>query len=163
MENNEEYRNFRQIVNIFYNEEIDGIGNQEVNTKKNGDIKIEPQIYFDKFVGDMKIEFKIGNKKMYKIKNLSEFYTRMIEKEFYSYGEKLQFIHKEDAFEEESKKILNFLMKYAEIIKYANSNSNSNYKYYGKALSETSIIVGNSAIDELFDVLEGKTVNFKRE
>ncbi|MCF0125643.1 MAG: SNF2 helicase associated domain-containing protein [Clostridia bacterium] len=54
-------------------------------------------------------------------------------------------------------------MKYAEIIKYANSNSNSNYKYYGKALSETSIIVGNSAIDELFDVLEGKTVNFQRE
>ena len=158
----ESYRNFKQIVNIFYNEEIDGISEEE-KLKKPGTIKIEPKIFYDKFSGDMKIEFKIGNKKMYKIKNLSEFYTRMLNKEFYRYGEKLQFIHLEDAFEEESKKMLEFIMKYAEIIKYANSNSNSNYKYYGKALSETSIIVGNSAIDDLFDVLKGRKVDFQKD
>ena len=158
----ENYRNFKQIVNFFYSEAIDGI-NEENTIKKEGNIKIEPKIYYDKFLNDMKIEFKIGNKKMYKIKNLSEFYTRMINKEFYSYGEKLQFIHSEDMFEEDSKKLLDFIMKYAEIIKYANSNSNSNYKYYGKALSETSIIVGNTAIDDLFEVLEGRTVSFQRD
>jgi hypothetical protein len=54
-------------------------------------------------------------------------------------------------------------MKYAEIIKYANSNSNSNYKYYGKALSETSIIVGNTAIDDLFDVLKNRKVAFQKD
>ena len=158
----ESYRNFKQIVNIFYNEEIDGISEEE-KLKKPGTIKIEPKIFYDKFSGDMKIEFKIGNKKMYKIKNLSEFYTRMLNKEFYRYGERLQFIHLEDAFEEESKKMLEFIMKYAEIIKYANSNSNSNYKYYGKALSETSIIAGNSAIDDLFDVLKGRKVDFQKD
>ena len=63
----------------------------------------------------------------------------------------------------DSKKLLDFIMKYAEVIKYANSNSNSNFKYYGKALSETSIIVGNSAIDDLFDVLVGKKVDFQRD
>lgn len=161
-ENNDKYRSFKQIVNIFYNEEIDGIDNNET-IKKTGNIKIEPQIYYDKFVGDMKIEFQIGNKKMYKIKNISEFYTRMLNKEFFSYGERLQFVHTEEAFEEESRGILNFLMKYAEIVKYANSNSNSNYKYYGKALSETNIIVGNSAIDDLFDVLEGRKVEFRKD
>ena len=159
----ENYRNFKQIVNIFYNEEIEGINDTEENIKKQGNIRIEPKIYYDKFAGDMKIEFKIGNRKMYKIKNLADFYTRMINKEFYRYGERLQFIHNENEFEEDSKKLLDFIMKYAEVIKYANSNSNSNFKYYGKALSETSIIVGNSAIDDLFDVLVGKKVDFQRD
>lgn len=159
----ETYRNFKQIVNIFYNEEIEGINDTEENVKKLGNIKIEPKIYYDKFAGDMKIEFKIGNKKMYKIKNLADFYTRIINKEFFRYGEKLQFIHNEIEFEEDSKNLLNFIMKYAEVIKYANSNSNSNFKYYGKALSETSIIVGNSAIDDLFDVLVGRKVEFQKD
>ena len=81
--NKEEYKNFKQIVNIFYNEEIEGINEDKEKIKKEGTIKIEPRIFYDKFSGDMKIEFKIGNKKMYKIKNLSEFYTRMLNKEFY--------------------------------------------------------------------------------
>ena len=161
--NKEEYKNFKQIVNIFYNEEIEGINEDKEKIKKEGTIKIEPRIFYDKFSGDMKIEFKIGNKKMYKIKNLSEFYTRMLNKEFYRYGEKLQFIHTEEAFENNSRQLLEFVMKYAEVIKYANSNSNSNYKYYGKALSETSIIVGNSAIDDLFDVLKGRKIIFQKD
>lgn len=159
----ERYKNFNQIVNTFYNEEIEKIDTQDETIKKIGNIKIETQIFYDKFLGDMKLEFKIGNKKMYKIKNLSEFYTRIMQKEFYRYGEKLQFTHTEEEFSEDSRKMLDFIMKYAEIIKYANSNSNSNYRYYGKALSETSIIVGNSAIDDLFDVLKGKSVAFQRD
>ena len=161
--NKDEYKNFKQIVNIFYNEEVERMDTESEQLKKPGTIRIEPKIFYDKFSGDMKIEFKIGNKKMYKIKNLAEFYTRMMNQEFYRYGEKLQFVHTEDAFEEDSQKILNFIMKYAEIIKYANSNSNSNYKYYGKALSETSIIVGNSAIDDLFDALKGKRIVFQKD
>ena len=161
--NKDEYKNFKQIVNIFYNEEVQRMDTESEQLKKPGTIRIEPKIFYDKFSGDMKIEFKIGNKKMYKIKNLAEFYTRMMNQEFYRYGEKLQFVHTEDAFEENSQKILNFIMKYAEIIKYANSNSNSNYKYYGKALSETSIIVGNSAIDDLFDALKGKRIVFQKD
>lgn len=157
------YRNFRQIVNTFYNEEVKEIEEKENNLKNKGEIKIEPTIFYDKLSGDIKIEFKIGNKKMYKIKNLAEFYTRMLTKELYKYGEKLQFIHQKEAFEEESKPLLEFVLKYAEIIKYANSNSNSNYRYYGKALSQTSIILGNSGIDDIFDVLKGKSVNFQKD
>ena len=54
-------------------------------------------------------------------------------------------------------------MKYAEIIAYTNSSANSNYRYYGKALNESSIIIGNTAIDELFETLENKTVLMTRE
>ena len=165
IDENNKYRNFKQIVNTFYNEEIEQINqdDDEKEIKNKGAIKLEPKIIYDKFTGDMKIEFKIGNKRMYKIKDLSEFYTRMLDKEFYRYGEKLQFIHTKEMFEEESKTLLDFVLKYAEIIKYANSNANSNYRYYGKALSDTSIILGNSGIDDLFDVLNGKKVEFQKD
>lgn len=158
------YRNFKQIVNTFYNEEIDEIDHDgEIALKNKGTIKIEPKIIYDKFSGDMRIEFKVGNKKMYKIKDLSEFYTRMSEKEFYKYGDKLQFVHAREMFEEKSQSLLDFILQYAEIIKYANSNSNSNYRYYGKALSDTSIILGNSGMDDLFDILKGKKVTFQKD
>ncbi len=160
----DKYRSFKQIVNTFYNEEINNIGAEEETALKNiGTIKIEPKIIYDKFSGDMKVEFKIGTNKMYKIKDLSEFYTRIIEKSFYKYGEKLQFIHTQEMFENESKPLLDFILKYAEVIKYANSNSNSNYRYYGKALSDTSIILGNTGVDDLFEVLKGQKVLFQKD
>ncbi len=162
--NEANYRGFKQIVNTFYNEELEGMQDEEeIILKNKGSIRLEPKIIYDKFSGDIKIEFKIGSTKMYKIKNLSEFYTRMLEKESYKYGDKLQFVHTRDMFEEESKQLLDFLLKYAEIIKYANSNSNSNYLYYGKALSESNIIVGNSGLDELFDILKGKKVDIQKD
>ena len=159
----DKYRGFKQIVNIFYNEEIEGIEEEETELKEQGTIKLEPEIFYDKFTGDMKVEFKIGNKKMYKIKSLSDFYTRMLNKELYKYGQKLQFVHTRESFEKESLPLLDFLMKYAEIIKYANSNSNSNYRFYGNALSETNIILSNSGIDDLFEILKGKKVSFQKE
>lgn len=159
----QQYRNFKQMVNSFYKEEIEGISDEENEVKQKGNIKIEPTIFYDKFSGDLKIEFKIGNKKLYKIKNLAEFYTRMLNNEKYKYGQKLEFIHTREAFEEESKPLLDFILKYSEIIKYANSNSNSNFRYYGKALNETNILVSNSGIDDLFEVLKGKRIQFNKD
>ena len=95
-------RNFKHIVNMFYNEEIENLNSEDIEVKNKGTIKIEPQIFYDKFSGDMKAEFKIGRNKMYKIKDLSEFYTRMLNKQTYKYGEKLEFIHDIEAFEEDS-------------------------------------------------------------
>ena len=160
---NAKFRNFKQIVNTFYNEEIEEIEKvEESQYKKLGTIKIEPKILYDKFTNSMKVEFKIGNKKMYKIKNLTEFYDRVINEEAYKYGDKLQFIHKKENFEDGSQKLLDFILKYSEIIKYTNSNSNSNYRYFGNALSETNIVLGNSGIDELFEILKNKTISFQR-
>ena len=158
-----EYRNFRQMVNTFYNEEINEINGEGEELRNKGTIHLEPKVIYDRFLGDIKVEFKIGSKRMYKIKNLSEFYTRMMQKAFYKYGEKLQFVHTREMFDGESQELLEFLLKYAEIIKYANSNSNSNYRYYGKALSETSILLGNTGIDDLFQILQGKQVEFQRD
>lgn len=131
--------------------------------KEKEKIQLEPKIIYDKLTNVMKIEFKIGNKRMYKIKDLSQFYTSMTNQELYKYGDKLQFVHTKEMFTEDSQKLLDFILKYAELIKYANSNSNSNYRYYGKALNESSIVVGNTGIDELFEILEGKQIAFQKD
>ena len=89
----DKYRGFKQIVNTFYHDEIEEIEEEETKLKEQGEIKLEPEVFYDKFSGDMKVEFKIGNKRMYKIKSLSEFYTRMLNKELYKYGQKLQYQH----------------------------------------------------------------------
>lgn len=161
---NKKYNSFYQIVKTLYNEELDNIDSDiEVELKNKGSIKIEPEIIYDKFSKEMKVEFRIGNKRMYKIKNLAEFYTRMINQEFYRYGDKLEFIHKKEMFTEESQKLLEFVLKYSEMILIINSNANANYRYYIKTISEANIIVGNTAIDELFEALEGKRVQFNRD
>lgn len=158
------YNTFNQMVKTLYNEELEEIDSDlDIEFKNSGVIKIEPKIIYDKFSKEMKIEFKIGNKRMYKLKNLSEFYKLMTNKEFYRYGDKLEFIHTKEVFDEESQELLEFLMKHAETIAFINSNANSNYRYYGKALNESSIIIGNTAIDELFDVLKNKKVDIEKD
>ena len=157
------YANFNQIVNTFYNEEIDKIGKgQDFVSKEEKTISIEPKLLYDPFTNDMKVEFRIGNKRMYKLKSLPEFYEKILNNELYSYGDKLKFVHNRKMFKEDSQDLLNFLLKYSEIIRYANSNSNSNFRYYGKALSETNILLGNTGIDEIFDILKGKTIDYQR-
>lgn len=156
-------RAFKQIITTFYNEEIEAIENNPSGLKDKGKIQLEPKMMYDRFTNTMKIEFKIGNKRMYKIKDLSQFYTSMTNQELYRYGDKLQFVHTKEMFTEDSQKLLGFILKYAELIKYANSNSNSNYRYYGKALNESSIVVGNTGIDELFEILEGKQIPFQKD
>lgn len=156
-------KSFNKIVNILYNEEIENINGEELEGTKKGTITIEPKILYDKFSGNMKMEFKIGKNKMYKIKNLAEFYSKMMNKENYKYKEGLQFTHQESEFTDESKPLLKFILKYAEMIRFANSNSNSNYKYFGKALNESTILIGNSGIDEIFEILKGKEVEFYKD
>ena len=50
-------------------------------------------------------------------------------------------------FLEEDRKLLDFVLKYAEIIKYANEAS-TGYDYYTKRLGEDSIVLSNSGLDE---------------
>ena len=157
------YRSFKQIVNTFYSEEMQEI-NQETNTDiENAKVKIEPKLIYDKYTNHLRMEFKIGNQRMYKIKNLSEFYDRMMKKEKYKYGNKLELIHIKENFKEEAQPLLEFLLKTAEIIRFVNSESNSNYRYYGKMMNEDYIVIKNSDLDEIFEILKSKEILFQKE
>ena len=163
--NDFKYRSFKQIVNSFYNEEIENLGEEQENEfiKNKGEINIEPEIIYDKLQNDIKVQFKIGKQKMYKIKDLSLFCDNMAKKEVFKYGNKLEFKHIPQAFNEQSQELLDFILKYAEIIKYVNSSANSNYRYYGKALSENSIILNSAGLDEIFEILKNKNVSFEKD
>ena len=147
---------FKQLINTFLTVE-----NKQIQNIKNLDnnIHIEPTIFYDKFHGTLKIEFKIGNMQMYKLKNIVEFYDRMMAQEVYKYGSKLEFKHVKEAFDEDSIKLLEFILKYAEIIKYTNE-ANNLYTSYGKKLNEANITISKSALDELFEILNNKNVKF---
>ena len=153
------YRNFKQIVNDFYSDEMQETEDEE----KFDNIKIEPKLIYDKYTSNLKLEFKIGNQRMYKIKNISEFFERMQKKEKFKYGNKLEFVHKEANFIEEDRKLLEFILEQAEIISFVNSSANSNYRYYGKALNESSIQLNSTALDKIFEILKDKEIIFQKE
>jgi len=161
--NKAKYRSFFQIVNELYNEDVEEKFERKIQANKLEKVKLEPKLIFDRFTKQLKLEIKIGNKKMYKLKNLSEFYDSMFYGKNYKYGTQLEFIHIKEAFDEESIPLLEFILKHAETIKYINSESNPNYKYYGPALSENTININNTGIDEIFDILKNQKITLEKE
>lgn len=154
----ENHRVFKQLLNTFASEDYT---NKKEMTEYAQNIKIIPKIYYDDFNKRMKVEFKIGDKQFYKIKNLPEFYTKMLHGETYQYGTKLNLINKKESFIEESIPILEFILKYAEIMKYTNE-ATDNYTYYKKAYMLDNIFISNIGLDDLFEALKDKSVTFQR-
>ena len=154
----EQYKVFKQVIHTFYLSDKEKT--KEVLSKVNNVI-IEPKLIYDTFHKTLKAEFKIGHTTLYKIKSLPEFFERMLNGDTYQYGSKLNFVHSKEAFADDQQPLLNFVLKYAEIIKYANETVGS-YGKYMRTMSNEYITISNTGLDELFDVLEGKKVQFKR-
>ena len=99
---------------------------------------------------------------MYRVKSLPEFYDRFMEREKYKYGAKLEFVHTKEKFAKEDQKLLDFVLKYSEIVKYANESS-TGYDYYTKRIGEDAIIISNTGLDDLFDCLENRVVQVENQ
>ena len=155
--NEEQYKIFKQIVHTFYHSSNEK--EKTVQSKVNNLI-IEPKLIYDTFNKTLRADFKIGNTQLYKIKSLPEFFERMLNNENYKYGAKLEFVHTKQSFKEEYLPLLNFVLKYSEIIKYANETVGS-YSKYMRTMSNEYITISNTGLDEIFDVLKGKKVLFK--
>lgn len=155
----ENSRIFKQLIQTFYGEDSEEEIKQEVSANT---IHIEPKIIYNSYNKTIKLEIKIGEKQLYKIKKFSEFYENMLQHEYYTYGQKLAFTHTKEAFTKEDLPMLEYILKYSEIIKYANESS-SEYGYYGRTLSDNYITISNTGIDELFEVLKEKSVNFQKD
>lgn len=153
----EQKRIFKQCMQEFYSQSQE----EQQATMQEGKIKIEPKLLYEENENKIKIEFSIGETQLYKIKSITEFYDRMLKKETYRYGTKLEFLHEEKAFRGEDQALLAFLMKYAEIAKYANE-ALSGYSYYGKKLVESTIVLSNTALDELYEIMKNKTIHMEK-
>ena len=155
--NEEQYKIFKQIVHTFYHRSNEK--EKTVQSKVNNLI-IEPKLIYDTFNKTLRADFKIGNTQLYKIKSLPEFFERMLNNENYKYGAKLEFVHTKQSFKEEYLPLLNFVLKYSEIIKYANETVGS-YSKYMRTMSNEYITISNTGLDEIFDVLKEQKVLFK--
>lgn len=154
--------NFKQLINAFYQENSENANKSNENQKNSNTIKIVPKIILKRFQNKLKLEFRVGQTQMYKIKSLPEFFDNMLYEKNFKYGNKLEFIHRKESFTEESQKLLNYILKYAEIIKYANESADS-YTSYGKTMSENFIIMSNTGLDEFFEIMEGSSVEIESE
>ena len=156
------YRNFKELLNIFCEEQgndIEEIENRIIYNQ----VEILPEFIYDKQYKEIKVEFSLGIKKeYYKIKDLTLFYDNMLDSKTYKYADKFEFKHIEAAFKENSKELLKFVLKQAEILKQVNCNTNIQ-KYKVPKLSTNYIVLNGTSLDEIFEILKGKTVDFKRD
>lgn len=158
------YKTFNQIINTFFDELREEEPNSPKKTKESiGLIEIDPKIIYDTSNKEMSIEFKLGDgKNSYKIKNLITFYDTYSSQGVFKYGQKLEFKHTREAFREKDLKLLDFLLKYAEIIKYTNE-SIGQQRYYGMVMNEGIIRISNTCLDEMFDVFDGEYIKIKTD
>lgn len=158
----ENYKIFNQLIKEFYYLDEDEKENDNTQKEISGNIHIEPKLISSKFYNSLKLEIKIGEKQMYRVKSLPEFYDRFMEREKYKYGAKLEFVHTKEKFAKEDQKLLDFVLKYSEIVKYANESS-TGYDYYTKRIGEDAIIISNTGLDDLFDCLENRVVQVENQ
>ncbi len=155
----EKYRIYRQMISSFYEEEQN---EEQIKMNTTGDILINPKLIYNYNSKELKVDFKIGNedKKMYKLKNLVEFYDKMQENKTFKYGMKLEFVHTKEAFNKESQNILDFILKYAEIIKYANESTST---FYTSLLNTSYIVLSNTGLDDFFQAMKNSSCIFENE
>ena len=120
-------------------------------------IKLETRIQIE---GNNRLElsFKIGQNKMYILKEIMNFCDAFLTEEVIEYGKNLRFIAKEENFEEKSRKILKLILDYGKLIKYSDKMAND---YYATRYSiGKNILLFDDKIDELFDILKDETMLF---
>lgn len=160
----ERYTEFKDLMNTFYEEKMKQIEEKETTKVLDGKITILPKLICDSQTESLSVEFKIGTKKQfYKLKNLIAFYDHMTQKQIYQYGEKLEFLHEIDSFEEESREMVVFILKYAEMLKCVNNNSKKGFYYHADVVDQNSLILSHTALDELFDILKEKQVMLEKD
>ena len=119
---------FSSILNIY-------------KSSKKLNINLVPEINF--YNGKISISLKIGKGKMYVIKNVHSFLERVKNKEDYSYGKELSFVHDINAFDDVSTKLIYLLNEIVDI------KENSNGK---------ELYVSTKFIDKLIDLYNGNVI-----
>ena len=157
-----QYKTFNQIISSFY-EDLKEKEDKIKNNKKTSAnlIGIGAKVIYNSADKEMSVEFKISDgKNYYKLKNLIEFYDNFLDGGVFKYGSKIEFMHTKEMIKPNDLKMLNFILKYSEIMKYTNE-SLGQQRYYGKVMKEGEITISNTCLDELFDVLEGNYIKAK--
>ena len=155
MKKEEEQEQFNNFINNFEGseEETSIEDNNETVYIPNQSVKIIPELKYDGYPLGLVLDFKIGEKQLYKIKDLTKFYDAYINRKSLYYGSKLSFVHCEEAFSQKAKVFLDFILKYSETIQYANNVLKQSRYYYSKGqIAKSRLELSGSAADDFFKI-----------
>ena len=126
-------------------------------------IRIEPQlVYKDETSFD--VSFKMGQTTMYSVKDFCELYNAFKNESILTYGKKLSFEAKRENFAKEDIKFLDYILNYAEKVKYDRKIHDSEYRYYrAPNISNKSVRVFEEQIDEFFEIVKNRKVEITCE
>lgn len=122
-------------------------------SKLNSDIEVIPYLKINE--DEVKIDYKIGNKKKYVIRNLTEFIENIEAGNDFEYGKNLKFVHDKEAFTEESLEMIEFISEYVE--NFWHVSEMVDYVYARKALR--SINLSDTDLDKFIEMFKGKQLN----
>ncbi len=123
-------------------------------------VKVVPSIIIEN--SNVIVEIKVGNKQLYKVKDLNIFIECIENNEFYDYGAKLKFKHSLENFDVSSLLLIEFIRKYVnyakesqQIIRKTNSN---NIMLTNFEVPLNTMLLTDNMVDELLNLLKGKVV-----
>ena len=144
----------RQIANTLDLEELYEKTNAIKSTKAGElatSIKIEYTVEIEN-AKTLKVTFKIGQTRMYVLNNICDFYDAYKYGTELNYRKQLRFIPKRENFTEDSKKIFDYIIKYAEMVEYNNRFSD----YRMSSSFNKSIYITEEKIDEFLNLNKNK-------
>ena len=124
-------------------------------------VELEPQIELSGN-NDMVVTFKIGETQKYVLKDICELYYAFQTKEILQYGKKLKFIAQEDSFAKEDIKLLDFILKYGEILHYSEEINRNSYYYYSTRVSTKYMSLHQNKIDEFFEIIKNRPIQISK-
>lgn len=107
----------------------------------------------------LKLSFKIGKTRMYVLNNISDFYEAYRKETEIYYGKQLRFIPKRENFAEDSQKIFDYIIKYAEMVDYYNKYND----YRMNSSFNKFIYITSNDIDDFFETNKQILVHSYRE
>lgn len=122
-------------------------------------VNLIPILEFDDLHNNFNVFFSIGQDRMYKLKNLQEFYENMRKKEIYKYGAKLEFKHEIQNFNPSSRDLVKFIIKrFGEYEEYVKMGS---YYFTIASAYKSFMKLDFGILDDFFDIYKSKKILMK--
>ncbi len=143
VQNNDGLKNKDSFISYYENIEMN-------EHKKSDEVDIEPIL--DICLNDLEVSFKIGNTRMYILKDLYEFADSMSKSSLVKYGKEFEFINTIQNFNEVSRDMANFITKktleYYQVLDLTSSYTNLEKKY------RNVFKLKYGMLDEFFEIIK---------
>ena len=155
-EQKQEFNRMLSSFESYKEDELDDIGEH-----KNGTIDIVPVIVHKN--DEYELSFKIGEKKMYKIKSIVDFSNTFEKKTTIYFGEKLFYINEEEAYTPNAKAYLKWIVAQGDKIKYATYIADQKLYYSSLKIAGSKIILDEKTIEGFIECFKNSNHNIEIE